>query len=214
MTVRTATLRWQLEYLEEHGYPVVPLRSVIAYLRSEGPKPPAGAVVITADDGHRSVFTDMLPLVREYRVPVTLFVYPSAISNAGYAMTWAQLAALRDTGLFDIQSHTYWHPNFGTEKRRLSPSAYQEFVSMQLLKSKRVLEERLNGHVDLLAWPFGLYDDELTDMARQSGYVAGFTIERRLLESGDRLMAIPRFLVTDRNSGRAFETLLPKEPLP
>ena len=26
--------------------------------------------MITVDDGHRSVFTDMLPVVREYGVPV------------------------------------------------------------------------------------------------------------------------------------------------
>ena len=213
MTVRTATFRWQLGYLKEHGYPVVPLRSVIAYLRNEGPKPPAGAVVITADDGHRSVFTDMLPLVREYRVPVTLFVYPSAISNAGYAMTWAQLAALRDTGLFDIQSHSYWHPNFRTEKRRLTPPAYHDLVSTQLVKSKTVLEQRLERRVDLLAWPFGLYDDEAIDVARQSGYVAGFTIERRFVTPRDPVMALPRFLISDRDSGRAFEALLPKEAL-
>jgi peptidoglycan/xylan/chitin deacetylase (PgdA/CDA1 family) len=81
--------------------------------------------VITADDGHESVFTEMAPLVREYGVPVTLFIYPSAISNAPYAMTWEQLAALDRTGLFGIESHTYWHPNFKTEKRRLSAGAYR-----------------------------------------------------------------------------------------
>jgi Polysaccharide deacetylase len=50
---------------------------------------------------------------------VTLFVYPSAVSNAAYALTWEQLRELQATGLVDIQSHTYWHPNFREEKRRL-----------------------------------------------------------------------------------------------
>ena len=40
--------------------------------------------------------------MKQYRVPVTLFTYPSAISNARYAMTWAQLRELKATGLFDI----------------------------------------------------------------------------------------------------------------
>jgi hypothetical protein len=35
-------------------------------------------------------------------------------------MTWDQLRTLRNTGLFDIQSHTYWHPNFAIERRRLA----------------------------------------------------------------------------------------------
>lgn len=50
------------------------------------------------------------PSSAEHEVPVTLFVYPSAISNATYAMTWEQLDTLHRTGLFDIGSPTYWHP--------------------------------------------------------------------------------------------------------
>src|SRR4029453_12579211 len=125
MTVRTGTFRTQLEYLKEHKFPIVPLRTLVNYLLGKGPAPPARAVVITVDDGHASVFTEMLPLVREYRVPVTPLIYPSAISNASYAMKWDQLAELSHTGLVDIQSHTYWHPNFKTEKKRLSPDAYR-----------------------------------------------------------------------------------------
>jgi peptidoglycan/xylan/chitin deacetylase (PgdA/CDA1 family) len=36
---------------------------------------PTRSVVITVDDGHRSVYTHMFPLVKQYRVPVTLFVH-------------------------------------------------------------------------------------------------------------------------------------------
>jgi peptidoglycan/xylan/chitin deacetylase (PgdA/CDA1 family) len=211
MTVRTITFRAQLDYLKQHGYPVIPLRALVSYLLGQGPAPPARAVVITADDGHVSVFTDMLPIVREYRVPVTLFIYPSAISNASYAMTWDQLAALRRTGLFDIQSHTYWHPNFNTERRRLSSDAYRAFVTMQLVKPKTVLRQKLGIDADLLAWPFGIYDDDLIAMARESRYVAGFTLERRLVTPHERIMALPRFLVSDSASGRAFASMLPPE---
>ena len=59
MTVRTATFRGHVEYLKQHGYPVVPLRTVVTHLLGKGPAPPAHSVVITADDGHESVFTEM-----------------------------------------------------------------------------------------------------------------------------------------------------------
>jgi Polysaccharide deacetylase len=97
MTVRTDTFRGQLEYLKQHGYQVVALRAVVSHLLGKGPALPAGSVVITVDDGHASVFTEMLPIVLEHRVPVTLFIYPSAISNATYAMTWDQLTTLYRT---------------------------------------------------------------------------------------------------------------------
>jgi peptidoglycan/xylan/chitin deacetylase (PgdA/CDA1 family) len=209
MTVRTRTFRSQLEYLRDHGYQVIPLRAWIAWRRHAGPAPPARSVVLTADDGHRSVFLEMLPLVREFNVPVTLFVYPSAISNAAYAMTWEQLRILAATGLFDVQSHSYWHPNFATEEQRRPPAAYRAFALTQLTRSKAALEQKLGVGVDVIAWPFGVYDEELLRIGVDAGYVAGVTLDRRVATAGDRIMALPRFLVTDAASGRHFAALLP-----
>lgn len=198
----------QLEFLKENGYTVVPLRRLVERINGGNERLPNKAVVITVDDGHRSVYTEMLPLVRRYRIPVTLFIYPSAISNANYALTWTQLEELRQSGLFDIQSHTYWHPNFRREKRRLSPDAYREFVRMQLVKPRQVLAQRLGVNADLLAWPFGIVDDELIAAAGAAGYVAGFTLDRRRPGAADRPLALPRYLITDPVGMREFQRLL------
>jgi peptidoglycan/xylan/chitin deacetylase (PgdA/CDA1 family) len=184
---------------------------LISHLLWNAPAPPPGSVVITADDGHQSVFTEMQPVVREYRVPVTLFIYPSAISNASYAMSWDQLDALHRTGLFELESHTYWHPNFKTERRRLSPPAYHAFATMQLGKARTVLRNKLGVEADLIAWPFGICDDELIAWAQEAGYIGGLTLERRMVTSRERVMALPRFLVTDSASGRAFALMLPED---
>jgi len=208
MWVTDDTFAWQLRYLEDHHYTVIPLRTLVAFLRGKGPAPPPRAVVITSDDGHRSVYTDMAPLVVRYRIPVTLFIYPSAISSAAYAMTWPELAQLVRTGLFDVQSHTYWHPNFNHERARLSPSQYDAFVRIQLTTSRAVLERRLGIHVDMLAWPFGIYHDDLIARAASAGYIAAFTIERRSVTPADRLLALPRYIVTNADRGAAFARLL------
>jgi peptidoglycan/xylan/chitin deacetylase (PgdA/CDA1 family) len=208
MTVTTAVFASQLKYLHDNGYNIVPLHDVVNFAAGHGELPPR-AVAIAADDGHRSVFSDMKPLVKRYRIPVTLFIYPSAISNASYALTWEQLAELKATGLFSVESHTYWHPNFHIEKRRLSDEDYRKFVDSQLNKSRQVLERRLGGHVTMLAWPFGIYDDELIAAATKSGYVAAFSIERRKVSRSDNIMALPRFIVTNGDIGQRFGSLLP-----
>jgi peptidoglycan/xylan/chitin deacetylase (PgdA/CDA1 family) len=210
MTVTTSVFASQLEYLHDHGYTIVPLRDVVNFAAGRGDLPPH-AVALTADDGHRSVFTDMKPLVEKYRIPVTLFIYPSAISNASYALTWEQLAELKATGLFSIESHTYWHPNFHIDKRRRSPDDYKKFVDAQLNKSRQVLEHRLGGKITMLSWPFGIYDDDLIAAATKAGYVAAVTIDRRKVKRGDNLMALPRFIVTNGDLGRRFESLLPTQ---
>ncbi len=208
MTVTTPVFASHLQYLQENGYTVIPLRQFVAYRLGNAPPPPPRAVVITVDDAHRSVYTDMLPLVKQYRIPVTLFVYPSAISNASYAMTWQQLAEVQGTRFFDIQSHTYWHPNFHHEKKRLPPAAYDKLVEMQLTKSKDILERELGIQVDMLAWPFGIYDDDLIKKAVAAGYIAAFTLDRHYASLSDPLMALPRYLMTDADRGKVFARLL------
>jgi peptidoglycan/xylan/chitin deacetylase (PgdA/CDA1 family) len=209
MTITTAVFESHLRYLKDNGYTVVPLSRLVDYCQGKtAPLLPSKAVVIVADDGHKSVYTDMFPLIKKYHVPVTLFLYPSAISNASYAMTWDQIRALKRTGLFDLQGHTYWHPNFKTEKKRLSPVAYDKFVDMQLRKSKGKLEKELGGTINMLAWPFGIYDDQLVKKAVAAGYVAAFTIERRPVMPKDRIMELPRYLLKNTDSGKAFAAIV------
>ncbi|HXG52482.1 MAG TPA: polysaccharide deacetylase family protein [candidate division Zixibacteria bacterium] len=208
MTVTVSLFESHLRYLHDHGYRVITVRELVRHhltgMAEVGPR----SVAITADDGHRSVYGHMASLARKYRIPVTLFVYPSAISNAEYALTWEQLLELKDTGLFDVQSHSYWHPNFKDEKRKLSSAEYRKFVDMQLRKSKAVLETKLGAKVDMLAWPFGIYDDELVARAVEAGYGAGFTLAGRHVRSSDPVMALPRYLVQQEHGAKAFAEIL------
>ena len=208
MTITTTVFESHMKYLHDNGYTVIPLRRLVDHYLGKAPAPPPKSVVIVADDGHKSVYEYMLPVIRRYRYPVTLFIYPSAISNAKYAMTWDQLRELKKTGLFDLQSHTYWHPNFKREKRKLTPEAYEKLVETQLKKAKVKIESETGGQVNLLAWPFGIYDDYLLKKAAQAGYVATFTIERRHATPSDPVMKLPRYLLINADSGKAFSQLL------
>ncbi len=210
MTVTTPVFRDQLALIEGRGWTVVPLRALLATLGEapSGSPLPERRVVLTIDDGHRSVYTDFFPLLKKHGIPVTLFIYPSAISNASYAMTWAELAEMKASGLVDIQSHTFWHPNFNIERKRLGPEAYARFTHEQFTRSRAILEQKLGGKVDLLAWPFGIHDAELEQWARDDGYAAAFTIERRPVTREEKPMALPRYIVVDADRGARFEALL------
>jgi peptidoglycan/xylan/chitin deacetylase (PgdA/CDA1 family) len=200
-TVTLAAFEAQLAWLESRHYRIRPLSELVAQLDGAEPAPAGPEAAITVDDGHRSVYTELYPLLLKRRIPVTLFIYPSAISNAAYALTWDQLREMQASDLVDVQSHTYWHPNFRTERRRLSPNAYARFVDQQLQRSKLTLESRLGHKVTLLAWPFGIVDADLEAAARRAGYVAGFAYEGGLAAPGEDLMALSRIPVTDSDRG-------------
>lgn len=207
MTTRTSVFEAQLARLKSEGYAIVPLSSVVAALEGSASLPDK-AIAITVDDGHRTVYTELLPIIRRERLPVTLFVYPSAISNAAYAMTWEQLAEMAATGLVDVQSHTYWHPDFRVERQRLAPEDYRQFVRNQLEKPRRVLKLKLHVDADYLAWPFGIHDAELESAAAAAGYRAAFALGDRHATDKDPLRALPRYLIVDAHGVNGLQRLL------
>lgn len=208
MTLTTPVFESHLKYLKDNGYTVIPLRRLVDWYQKKAPAPPAKSVVIVEDDAHKTVYSDMAPLVKKYNVPVTVFVYPSAISNAKYAMTWDQIRELKKTGLFDFQSHTFWHPNFKRERKKLPPAEFEKMVDTQLKKAKAKIEKEVGTKVDLLAWPFGIYDDYLLRKAAEAGYIGTFTIERHHAGGGDSLMKLPRYLLINADQGKNFAQIL------
>ncbi|HDR9483143.1 TPA: polysaccharide deacetylase family protein [Burkholderia aenigmatica] len=188
MTVRIDTFGSHLQAIEANGYRIVPLADVVRWHEGQRDAVPARAVAITVDDGHRSVYEVLRPLLAAHPVPVTLFIYPSALSNARYAMTWDQLRTLGQASGFDIESHTVWHPSFRTERARLEAETSQP--------------------VRLLAWPFGIHDALTDELAVREGYVAAFTLDARPVRVTDPAMALPRYLMTDACDRRCMNELL------
>jgi peptidoglycan/xylan/chitin deacetylase (PgdA/CDA1 family) len=207
MTITTSVFESHIQSFMENGFQVVALRDLVAG-SSQRTSLSSRQIAITIDDGHKTVYTEALPIIKKYRIPVTLFLYPSNLSNASYAMTWEQLGEMKATGLVDFQSHTYWHPNFKKDKDRLRPTDYEKFVEIQLKKSKETLEKHLQLKVDMLAWPFGIYDSWLMAKAADAGYVAAFTIDRHHASSSDHPMALPRYLITNGDQGKVLENIL------
>ena len=208
MTITTPVFESHLKFLRDNGYNVIPLRQLVDWYQKKGAAPAPKSVVIVEDDAHKSVYTDMLPLAKKYNVPVTVFIYPSAISNAKYAMTWDQIRELRKSGLFDFQSHTYWHPNFKRDKKKMKPQLFEKSVATQLTKSKVKIEKELGGKVDMLAWPFGIFDEYLLKKAAEAGYTATFTIVAHHATSADSVSKLPRYLLINADQGKVFAQIV------
>lgn len=215
MTVRTRTFAEHLHVIQDLGCTVIPLADLVAWRLGQLPSLPPRPVVVTVDDGHRSVIEAMAPMLRDPRWPVTLFIYPSAISNARYAMRWEDLRELQDTGHYAIESHTYWHPHLVRERRQRTPEDFDRFARHQLTRAKAVLQERMGRPVQHLAWPFGMSDAGLQTLAAQTGHAAAFGLGNRPASLTDPVFDLPRYLMVDTLGGQQMARLLqqahPKE---
>ncbi len=208
MTITPNRFETQLKWMLQNGYTVIPLQTLVNYLLGKTSSIPEKSVVITVDDGRKSVDSYLLPIVQKYKIPVTLFIFPQVISHAPYALTWEDLQSLQKTGLFTIEDHTYWHPNFKQEKKHLSASAYAKLVHTQLVTSRTVLEKKLNINITLLAWPFGIYDTALEKDAKNAGYLMAFSIKARPANRLEPLMAMPRYMIVADQSMAMFEKIV------
>lgn len=208
MTVRKTTFAAHLQAIRDAGAHVITLADLVAYRLGRLASLPSRAVVLTADDGHRSVAEVMAPMMAGTHWPMTLFIYPSAISNAPYAMRWEDLKRLQATGQYDVQSHTYWHPNFIKERKAQSAADFERFATLQLRRSKTVLETRMGPPITRLAWPFGLYDDGMMSLAAAAGYEASFALGNQPCTVQSPMQALPRYLMVDDVSARRLRQIL------
>jgi len=208
MTVRKSTFLDHIQAIQQAGAHVIPLADLVAHHQGKLASLPPKPVVITIDDGHRSVYEVMAPMVEKLNWPMTLFIYPSAISNASYAMRWEQVKKLQDTGHFNVQSHTYWHPNLVRERKLQPPADFQRFAMNQLERSRKVLQDRMGQPVSYLAWPFGMLDDGLMKMAADAGYQASLALGNKPCVMSDPIQALPRYLMVDEFSGKHMSQVL------
>ncbi|ONA01239.1 polysaccharide deacetylase family protein [Burkholderia pseudomallei] len=209
MTVGVATFEAQLAHLRRLGYRFVPLRDVIGWLRGEPVALPSKAIALTIDEGHASIFDWARTIALRERVPITLFVYPSAIGEAPGALTWHQLRVLHKTGWFDVQSHAWWHPDLNAAHRPPS-GAFREATRAQFAQARARIAREIGNQVDLLAWPFGAFDGELGAAAHEAGYVAGFTLEPSKIRRDTPLLTLPRFLMVEECTPAVLRRLLSK----
>ena len=131
-TIEPEPFEAQLRHLQRNGYRTIDGETLRRHLRGEAPAP-AGSVLLTIDDGRKSVWTYGYPLLRRYGFTATIFVIPGYVPPgdapspnlddvwAGRVaggdltlrdpelMNWHELRAMQQSGVVDCQSHTCYH---------------------------------------------------------------------------------------------------------
>ena len=205
-TVSTPVFAAQMARIADQKIAVVTLRALLAATGL-----PTHAIAITADDGHRSVYTEMFPILRKHGFHATLFLNPPGIGHGSY-LRWEEIAEMRASGLIDCEPHTSTHPDFREERARRTPADFAAFVARELQAPRAALAARLGTPADLLAWPFGYHDPDLEAAARQAGYTAAFALGGRAAPSGGPAFAIPRYQVYESDRGPRFDAVLAGVP--
>ncbi len=173
--VEKASFDQQMRYLKENGYSVITLENLLDFIDFASDIPPK-AVVITIDDGWRSVYDIAFPILKKYGFTATLFLYSDFIGSPK-ALTWEQVRKMADYG-FEIQCQTKTHRSLSRMKKNESFENYFAAVQQELRAPRRVIKQKTGRTCDCLAYPFGDTSPLVRAMLEQEGYRAGFTVKR------------------------------------
>jgi peptidoglycan/xylan/chitin deacetylase (PgdA/CDA1 family) len=115
-------------------------------------------------------------------------------------MTWDQVRDLHMAGM-EIGDHTHSHP-FLTELTDME-------LATELDRSRSMLELVIGRPVRSLCYPYGVYNSQVAQVVRHTGYTSACTTESGLTNffSSDRY-AMRRLLISDRDSLGRFGLLL------
>lgn len=206
-------LEEHLKYIRDNGYtPITALQMVESMDNPE--QLPSKPVVLTFDDGHKSHYSNVYPLLKKYGYQGTFFVYTDVIAEKSEKqLTWDELREMLQDGM-DIQAHTKSHPYLTKISKHETEAAYQKRLTNELQASKLVIEEQLQEEVKLLAYPYGWFNQSIENVAFRAGYRGIFTVNWGTnLPSAD-CSRIKRRVMENKMTKEEFETILTARPLP
>ena len=169
MTITPGKFRADLDIILAKGYtPVLP-----GELAAGAPLPEK-PILITFDDGYRSNYDLVYPILREYGVEacISIIVLMPDLPTDNFC-TWEQLREMTDSGLVEVGSHSYRLHNLGEDKGNYekdgtngverrpgeSDGDFQVRVLDDIQKSHDRIAAEL-GSVTCFAYPFGCTDPD------------------------------------------------------
>ncbi|MCG2586077.1 poly-beta-1,6-N-acetyl-D-glucosamine N-deacetylase PgaB [Massilia sp. TS11] len=216
--VDAAQLAAHFKWLRENGYHVISVQQLLD-ARAGKASLPEKAIMLTFDDGYKSFYEVVFPLLKFYGYPATLAVIGNWLDTpAGRdnILTPAQLRELADSGLIEIGSHSYdLHKGvLGNPQGNEMPAAitriydpvaaryendhdYVARIEGDLDKNNRLIARLTGKRARVMVWPYGRYNGTAQQIARRLGLEVMMGLDDGGNDLGAGLQDIHRFFLVD-----------------
>ena len=239
--ISTANLIAHFSWLRANGYVPVSMNQIVAARDGRGELPDR-AVLLTFDDGLKSTYTHVFPLLKLFDYPAVIslvtswietketVIYADIPRTADDFLTWAEIREMQESGLVEIASHSFdMHRGIvGNPQGNLQPAmvtrkfdgheyektrAYRSRVASDLRRSVADIRKGTGKAPRALTWPYGQYNADAMEIAAKHDLELSMTLEDGI-NTVQNPSAIRRSLILGNPGVRRFaETLvLPSSP--
>ncbi len=215
-TITTALFREQLSHLKQQGFQFITFQQFKRFM--EGGGVPDNAVLVTFDDGYSSFYTNAYPVLKQLSVPAVHFIITKDLENPHHSripsLSKEQITEMTGAGDFiEVQTHTNNLHSKQSEKAYLTnrlmmdgkaadakvsdgktegEAAYRDRIVADIQTSVEKLKPLQANEIDALAYPFGIYHKQATELVKQAGIRYAFTVQPGILERDMDPYQIPR----------------------
>ncbi|HDG1707404.1 TPA: polysaccharide deacetylase family protein [Kluyvera ascorbata] len=206
----------QMTWLRDMGYTTLTMYQLEDYVHNRA-NLPARAVVITFDDGLKSVSRYAYPILKQYGFKATAFIITSRIKR--HPQKWApkslqfmsvsELEEIKD--VFDFQSHTHFLHRVDAHRRPILLSRSYHNILFDFEHSRRALAQ-FNPHVLYLSYPFGGYNATAVQAASDAGFHLAVTTVKGKVKPGDNPMLLKRLYIMRTDSLQTMSRLIVNQP--
>ncbi|HBE9079234.1 MULTISPECIES: polysaccharide deacetylase family protein [Serratia] len=194
----------QMTYLKQTGYDTISMYQLEAYLNNQI-NLPGKVVVLTFDDGLKSVYRYAYPVLKDYGFRATAFIISSRIKrhpqkwnpDSLQFMSISELKTIQD--VFDIQSHTHFLHRTDGNRQPILLSRSLHNIEFDFEHSRRALEQ-FNPHVLYLSYPFGGYNQKAIQAAKDAGLHMAVTTVQGKVKPGDNPYTLKRLYILRTDS--------------
>ncbi len=197
MRMSTADFCRQMQFIKDSDISVISMQDFLEW-RHGTRRLPAKCVLITIDDGWKSVYSDAYPVLKAYGYPFTMYLYTRYINVKGDSMTSEQIQEMMAHGA-TIGSHSSNHLYPSKWKRYKQDSAeYAAQLQKELVDSRTKLMSMF-GNCSTYCYPGGYNTPPMHEVLGTAGYQAAFTVLEKKVQCEEVQFQVHRYMVFGTN---------------
>ena len=198
-----------LKYLAENDYTTITMTDLIEYVYTDA-ELPQNSIILSFDDGYLNTYKYVLPLLKKYDMKIVCSVIGKNVDdftnipddNADYShATWEQLREMLDSGLVEIQNHTYnlhstTNGRIGCmQKYGESDAHYEQILTEDVNQLQEEMAQNLGITPNTFAYPYGRSSKNTIPILKSLGFKAGLSCDygvNLITKDPDTLFALKR----------------------